>query len=125
LAATTQVDKPPPETRVQALPAFLVFDTEFTVDAIQGLTFGSYQYCRLNRRGKLRVVQEGLFYLDELDPAKVAVLREYVASHKATVAFGGCQTLQLHSLTEFMEEVFYPAAYRARALVVGLICRWT
>lgn len=96
----------------------LVLDTETTVDALQGLTFGSYRYCRI-KRGKLRCVEEGLFYAEELDAERLVVLQDYVEREEANVAWGGRRKLRLLSLSEFMSEVFFHAAYRTRALVVG------
>jgi hypothetical protein len=95
-----------------------VLDCETTIDAAQGLTFGSYRYCRLGRKG-YRCVVEGLFHDDDLGQEKVQVLRDYVAREKADVGLGGRRRLQLMTRSAFMRDVFYGAAFGARALVVG------
>ncbi|HYK94349.1 MAG TPA: hypothetical protein VE011_00560 [Candidatus Dormibacteraeota bacterium] len=88
----------------------LIIDTETRTDAGQSLTFGSY---RVVSHG--RCTQEGLFYADELAEADRAVLERYAADHAA--ANGGW--LRLRSRSAFMEEVFWPIAYKAQGLVLG------
>jgi hypothetical protein len=85
----------------------LVLDCETTIDAAQALTFGSFQYCH-RRTDHYVLVQEGLFYADGLDLAKLAVLQAYAARHR----------IRLHSRAHFMRRVWWPAI-RAHALVVG------
>lgn len=96
----------------------LVLDTETTVDAVQGLTFGSYRYCRAKRNG-LRCVEEGIFHAGDLSPDQLAVLRAYADREPARVDWGGRRKIRLLGLSEFLREVFYPAVYQTRALVVG------
>jgi hypothetical protein len=101
----------------------LVFDTECTIDAVQGLMLGSYQYYRWGR-GEFRCLEEGLFYADglpETDPEGYAVLTAYVdpERHPAMVAQAYDDKLKLYSLRQFLAKVFWPAAYQARALIVG------
>lgn len=102
----------------------LVVDTETTTDASQRLTFGSYRYLRLTRTGDqlcATCAEEGLFHADDLSalyPNGFTVLRRYVASYEADVAPGFSPRLKLMSRREFVDRVFYPAAWGAQATVV-------
>jgi hypothetical protein len=98
-AQNAPVRKPrPPE----GAPDFiLAFDCETRRDTAQALTFGVYRvYCRCRylsgwRGGRARenpadpnawgIVEEGLFYPDDLPASEVAVLREYVERHASDV----------------------------------------
>ena len=92
----------------------LVLDTETRTDAAQSLTFGSYRFI-----DEGDCVEEGLIYADGLPATDVALLREYVRTSRADVARGEFDRLRLYSRKEFIARVFEPAAYDARALVVG------
>jgi hypothetical protein len=81
----------------------LVFDTETTTDESQRLRFGAFQ---LLRNGKLR--ETGLF-CDHVTPAELETLKVEAAKH-------GCS---IRSVSEFVHQVFLPAAFKAGALVVG------
>src|SRR6266536_1993909 len=99
----------------------LIFDTETSVDAAQALLFGSYNYCRWQGE-KLECLEEGLFYADELPaqaPKEFSVLVCYANSERADAIAKGIKPLRFLSRRDFIEEVFYPAAYDAGALVVG------
>jgi len=79
--------------------------------------FGSYQYCRTDSSG-LYVADEGIFYADDLDatdPEGFGVLTQYIKDHLGVHG----KPLRLLSRSQFVEEVFYKAAYKARAQVVG------
>lgn len=102
--------------------AVLVFDSETTIDELQNLTFGAYRYCRWGDDGRLACVEEGLFHADDLpdtDPEGYAALADYARTHGAGVAGGVDPTLHLYSRRDFLNAVFYPAAFENRALVVG------
>ncbi len=71
--------------------------------------------------GRVRCVDEGLFYADDLpltDPDGYARLQSYAATRWASTP-GRRRRLRLLSRGEFVEQVFYRAAYKARATVVG------
>lgn len=94
-----------------------IFDTETTVDRSQALTFGAYRvYLRVERRptASWRLIDEGLFYAEELHGADVATLRDYAREHWHD---NGVE-LRLLPLPEFLE-LFYQYTVRARALVIG------
>jgi DNA polymerase III epsilon subunit-like protein len=100
----------------------LILDTETTTDPTQRLIFGSYRFCRWSDDGALWVLEEGLFYADELprtSPDGMARLRKYVRTHAADVVPEADTALPLRSQSEFLNEVFWPTAFEARALVVG------
>ncbi len=99
----------------------LTFDTETTTDTAQSLLFGSYRYSRW-KGAELECVEEGIFFDNDLptnDANGFATLTRYVEGHPANVASGFRTKLRLLSKREFLEQVFWPAAYRARCLVVG------
>lgn len=90
----------------------LVFDTETTIDAEQRLLFGCWRHCRWTDKATLELIQEGLFYADDLpesDPVGYATLRRYAKAHG----------LPLMSRSSFCWKIFYPIGYSARALIVG------
>ena len=82
----------------------LVFDTETKSDEYQGLVFGS---CGVWSFGKLRHFY--IFYDDNLSKLDIAKLVKITSKHK-------CQLL---SRRDFVEQVFIPNVYRARAICVG------
>jgi hypothetical protein len=90
----------------------LVFDTETTVDATQRLTFGVY---RVIERGA--TIDEGCVHGDDLTEASLAILREYARTHHA--ATGSDEPLRVLSRRDFLNNVFWPVAYKQRGLVVG------
>jgi hypothetical protein len=92
--------------------AMLVFDTETRTDATQRLTFGSYRFLVAGQSG-----EEGLFCADDLPARDLAILKDYVARHKADVA-GGNAELRLLTLSEFLGK-FYRTGYKSRCLLVG------
>ena len=90
----------------------LVFDTETTTDARQSLTFGSYRMSRWQTDGALALVEEGLFYADDLATAQPDALRELTA-------YATARGVRLLTRREFMVRVFKPVAIDARGMVVA------
>ncbi|MGY5147479.1 MAG: hypothetical protein ACW9W4_05735 [Candidatus Nitrosopumilus sp. bin_7KS] len=82
----------------------LVLDTETRSDEFQGLVFGS---CGVWSFGKLR--QFYIFYDDNLSDQDIEKLVKIASKHK-------CELL---SRKDFVEKVFIPNVYRARAICVG------
>jgi hypothetical protein len=67
-------------------------------------------------------VAEGLTHADDLssrDSQGLDVLRDYVASHDADVVAGVDPRLPLTSRREFVDDVLYPALYRAGGTLVA------
>src|SRR4051812_28246241 len=83
----------------------LVFDTETTTDPAQRLRFGSFQ---LRHDGKL--VKHGLFY----DPAALTARDQRVIRR-----FARDNGLELLTVGDFIEDVFYKFGYQLRATIVG------
>lgn len=99
--------------------AVLFFDTETTTDRRQALTFGCWRYCQVHPDG-LHCIDEGIFYADDLgesDPEGLEVLKRYVKDHPAATQRD--RSIRLMPRAQFVERVFYLAAYRGRARVVG------
>jgi hypothetical protein len=63
----------------------LVFDTETRITADQSLTFGVYRYCNL-MDGIYCVIEEGVFYADDLPAKDLKVLNAYINSCVSDVA---------------------------------------
>ena len=82
----------------------LVFDCETTTDAYQNLLFGS---CGIWVNGNLQKFY--LFYADWLKKAQTRIIRAYARRN----------SLEVLSKSEFVEKVFYPYVYQARAKCVG------
>ena len=105
--------KPPePKSRknkVWRLPrAMFVFDTETRTDESQRLTFGSYRFFVDNG-----LLEEGLFYADDLPAKDKRTLEKYVAAQSKR----GTRLLLL-TRREFLKKL-YKAVYKGRALLVG------
>lgn len=92
----------------------LVFDTETTVDRAQRLLFGSWRVYR-----RETCIDEGLIVADDLAPEQLAVLREYVGMHHADTVERTVVPLRLLTRSQFLDQVFWKVAYKARGLVVG------
>ena len=97
-----------------------VFDTETTIDAAQALTFGSWRVHERRANAAAEspeydLIEEGIFYADDLANEHRAILREYVRRHW----YDNNVELQLMTRREFVDRVFWRRAYRERALTVG------
>lgn len=83
----------------------VIFDTETTTDAAQRLRFGTYQ---VRKGDELR--ESGLFFDGEaLTDNELGTL----------IAYGDQQGLELLTLAEFIENVFFKIGYELRASIVG------
>lgn len=110
----------------------LIFDTETTVDAAQQLNFGAYRLVFRHWDGRTYVLEEGLFYSDNLperDPEGYRALVDYVAAHPdADVTPGGVRIgsgrhmcrplLNLTSRRDWVEGVLW-RALDLGAVIVG------
>lgn len=116
IAVRAYVERSRPKHVPRGLPEpelvlVLVLDTETRTDHAQALLFGSFRV--YDATGRLR--QEGLITADDLAPNERAVLEQYVADRPSDT--GG--HLRLRGRRQFLREVFWPIAYKERALVVG------
>jgi hypothetical protein len=105
----------PGRSRRQRLPLpslALIFDLETTIDASQHLTFGCW---RVLKDGE--TIDEGLIAGDDLPESDLLTLRDYIAAHDADTP--ARDPLRLLARRDFLKQVFWPLAYKARALVVG------
>ena len=99
------------------LPRYvLVLDTETTIDTLQTLNFGVYQFCELTTEGKYRCLEEGIFHGDELGPGQQGVLRAYVTVQNKNRAEAEVK-LRLYERRVFVEKVMYTAVQAGAAIV--------
>ena len=96
----------------------LVFDTETRITADQSLTFGVYRLCELVT-DRYVVMQEGLFFADDLPPTDRRVIESYQRTAISDVRSFPPE-FPLYSRTEFMRRVFWPAIKRDGAIICGL-----
>jgi hypothetical protein len=96
----------------------LIWDTESRISADQSLTLGVYRRCRLVD-GNYEVIEEGIFYADDLPAKERKVLEAYVQTAISDVT-SFPPRFPLYSRSEFMKRVFWPAIKRDGALVCGL-----
>jgi len=101
--AKNQVFVPKNEPK-QSNSIVLAFDTETTTDQYQNLLFGS---CGKWINGKLQYLY--LFYADDLPKNKIRIIESCGKKHNRIIL----------SRTEFVEKIFYPNVYHARAKCVG------
>jgi hypothetical protein len=102
-------------------PYALVFDCETSIDECQSLVFGSYRFCKPTAGGIYVCIEEGFFHADDLsesDPESLAILTQYTNTNKSEVEAGFDDRLRCYSRSEFMEEVFWKAAYASDAVIV-------
>src|SRR5437762_13204676 len=81
----------------------LVFDTESRITADQSLTFGVYQLCELVNDNYM-LIEEGIFYADDLPPKERTVLKNYVRTAVSDVA-SFPPRFPLYSRSDFMRRV--------------------
>lgn len=91
----------------------LVFDTETRTDAAQSLLFGCFRFIVDGE-----CVREALFHARDISKPELTALRAYAATHRANVAQGGVDELDLLTLDEFLDDL-YRAAVGAECLIVG------
>jgi hypothetical protein len=110
--------------RTEAPKHVLIIDTETRVDIGQGLLYGAYWFCASTPDGRLRCLEEGLFYADDLPDTshdEYEVLQRYVIDHPARVDGSNPAArrgIRLLSRDEFMEDVVWRGGYQARATIV-------
>src|SRR5260370_41017410 len=95
----------------------LAFDTESRVTVDQSLTIGVWRRCKLVA-GVYEVVEEGIFYSDDLPAKDLKLLKAYMET-AISDARSFPPRFPLYSRSKFMEKVFWPALKREEAMVVG------
>jgi hypothetical protein len=96
----------------------LVLDTESRITVDQSLTFGVWRRCKLTGE-KYDVIEEGMFYADDLPARELKVLKTYMETAVSDVR-SFPPRFPLYSRTQFMKKVFWPALKKNAAMVVGL-----
>ena len=95
----------------------IAIDTESRLGVGQSLTFGVWQRCKLVG-GRYEVIEEGIFYADDLPARELTVLRT-----RLDVAVPDARSFPprfpLYSRTQFMKKVFWPGLKKRSAMVVG------
>ena len=98
-------------------PEVLAFDTESRTTVDQSLTFGVWRRCKLVRQN-YEVIEEGIFYADDLPAKELKVLKAYIETAVSDVTTFPPR-FPLYSRTQFMRKVFWPALKKTGAMVVG------
>ena len=97
----------------------LVLDFETSTDPTQRLNFGSYWWVYPD---SLETIDEGAVYGDDLpkrDPEGYKCLIEHVAALRISPFTGEPAELAIRSRREFVNKVFWKAAHKAQAYIVG------
>ena len=95
----------------------LCFDSETRLSLDQSLTFGVWRLCKLVGTS-YALIEEGIFYADNLPAHERKVLEDYVYTHSSDAACFPPQ-FPLLSCSEFIQHVFYKWAHKG-ALICGL-----
>jgi hypothetical protein len=95
----------------------LVFDTESLTTVDQSLTIGIWRRCKLVE-GLYQVIEEGMFYSDDLPAKDLNVLKGYMETAISDVR-SFPPRFPFYPRSKFMKKVFWPALKREGAMVVG------
>ena len=109
--------------KLRANPSVLVFDLETSTDPAQKLNFGSYWW---GYPDTLETIDEGVIYGDDLPeryPDGYKCLVEHVSTRNSSVITGNPAELATRSRREFVDKVFWQAAHKSQAEIVGFNLR--
>ena len=84
----------------------LIFDTETTIDQYQNLTFGS---CLIQTKLNTGIKEKWYLFYGDISDGKIKIIKEYGKKHNIDVL----------PVKEFVDDVFYPYAYKMRCEVIG------
>ena len=84
----------------------LIFDTETTIDRYQNLTFGS---CLIQTKISTGIKEKWYLFYGNIPENKIRVIEEYGKKHNMDVL----------PVREFVDNVFFPYAYKMRCEVIG------
>jgi len=84
----------------------LIFDTETTIDRYQNLTFGS---CLIQTKISTGMKEKWYLFYGDISEDKIRVIEEYGKKHDIDVL----------PVREFIDNVFFPYAYKMRCEVIG------
>ena len=94
-----------------------MLDTESRLSVDQSLTFGVWRSAKLVGQNT-KVIEEGIFYADDLPAKDIKVLKTYMETAVSDVP-SFPPRFPFYSRTKFMEKVFWPALKKNGAMVVG------
>jgi hypothetical protein len=98
-------------------PEVVAFDTESGITVDQSLTFGVWRRCKLVGQN-YEVIEEGIFYADDLPAKDLKVLKTYMETAVSDVITFPPR-FSLCTRTQFMKKVFWRALKKDSAMVVG------
>ena len=98
-------------------PCVLIIDTETTEDIEQRLEFGCYQFCELTESRGYQPREEVIFLTDDIGTKSRSVVKRYAATHGPHIIGDGLPQLQIHSRTDFVENILWPVLRQGGALV--------
>jgi hypothetical protein len=98
-------------------PDVLAFDTESRITVDQSLTFGVWRRCKLVGQ-TYEVVEEGIFYADDLPAKDLDILNAYMETAVPDVP-SFPPRFPLYSRTQFMKKVLWPALKRHGCMIAG------
>ena len=84
----------------------LIFDTETTIDQYQNLLFGS---CLIQTKLSTGIKVKWYLFYGDISDDKIRIIEEY----------GKRQSIDVSPVREFVENIFYPYAYKMRCEVIG------
>ncbi|MGP6207903.1 hypothetical protein ACNF42_07760 [Cuniculiplasma sp. SKW3] len=84
----------------------LIFDTETTIDQYQNLTFGS---CVIQKKISTGIKEKWYLFYGNIPEDKIQILLDYGKKHNIDVM----------PVREFVDNVFYPYAYKMRCQIIG------
>jgi len=84
----------------------MIIDTETTTDRYQNLTFGS---CLIQTKTSTGFKEEWYLFYGDIQEDKINLIKQYGKDHNITVM----------PVREFVDNVFYPYAFRMRCEVIG------
>ena len=84
----------------------MIFDTETTIDQYQNLTFGS---CLNQKKISTGVNEKWYLFYGDIQDYQIRIIEEYGKKHNIVVL----------PVREFVEDIFYPYAYKMRCEVIG------
>ena len=97
----------------------LVFDTETRITADQSLTFRRISPLFNSKTENTQVTKEGIFYADDL-PAKDRRVLKTIEDTAISDVPSFPPKFPMHTRSEFIKKIFYPAMKRNGALICGL-----
>ncbi len=96
----------------------IAFDTESRITVDQSLTIGVWRRCKLVDQ-KYEVIEEGIFYADDLPAKDLNVLKAHMETAISDVP-SFPPRFPFYPRSKFMKKVFWPALKKHGAMICGL-----